>query len=116
MIFHFLVKFDCDTIEALLAAFWHRNPDRQSDTPVRVQLLSEKALRVDGEAHEIVSEQRQRDFSDQCQHEEPAQPRAARSLARAASLLQQLASTLRPLTAESEEPELATEGLGLLFN
>ena len=43
-----------------------------------------------------------------------AERRAA--LAKALAQLQQLATSLRPLTATSEEGELAIEGLGLLFN
>ena len=38
------------------------------------------------------------------------------ALERAAGLLQQLTATLKPLTAVSEDPELATEGLQLLFD
>jgi hypothetical protein len=38
------------------------------------------------------------------------------ALAKATALLQQFGVALRPLVAESEEPELATEGLGLWFN
>lgn len=37
------------------------------------------------------------------------------ALAKASELLRQLRSCLRPLAAESEEPEHVTEGLGLLF-
>src|SRR5262245_2405395 len=36
-------------------------------------------------------------------------------LARISELLSQLAAALKPLTADSEAPGLATEGLGLLF-
>lgn len=38
------------------------------------------------------------------------------ALERASARLEQLATTLRPLMAESAQPGLATEGLGLLFN
>jgi hypothetical protein len=107
------------TVEATLCDAGCFGPVRRSGVPVKVRLISERVLAVDDEPRPVIwcrggdgvvtflIEAGRKAFANRAR-------RAA--LEKAHAQLQQLASSLRPLTAESEEPENATEGLGLLFN
>src|SRR5215813_7131112 len=109
------------TIDAILCgpdATGH--PDRRSDVPVKA-MISERSLRIDDEPRprSIISCRGENGVTTylvggSTQAVRNAERRAA--LAKALAQLKQLAASLRPLTATSEEGELAVEGLGLLFN
>jgi hypothetical protein len=109
-----------DTVEAILcdlnaAGF----PDRQTDVPVRVRLVSEQVLSVDDEPRGIIWGEGGNGTATFLVN---GSTRGLRNrerriaLARASGLLQQLTSALRPLAAESAEPELVAETLRLLFD
>jgi hypothetical protein len=95
-------------------------PDRASAVPVKAT-ISEKAIRIDDEPRPraIISAVGKNGISTilisgttgALQNRER---RAA--LARASSLLQQLASCVTPLKSDSDEPGLLVEALGLLFD
>ena len=93
-------------------------PDRRSDTPVSVRLVSEKTLTVDGEPRGIISAVGINGSTTFLINGSKGllnrERRAA--LAQASSLLQQCASTLKPLQAGSKASGLATEALGMLFD
>jgi hypothetical protein len=105
-----------ETIDAVICdlnAIGH--PDRPSATPIRVQLLSERTLCVDGEPRGIISDVGENGVSTflidgSSKRTRNGERRVA--LAQASAHLAQLAAYLRPLIASSEEPELATEALG----
>jgi hypothetical protein len=87
-------------------------PDRRTAVPVRVRLVSEQVLSVDDERREIVSSVGQNGtttflINGSIKSIRNRERRVA--LARASGLLQQLTSSLMPLTAESAEPELVAE-------
>jgi hypothetical protein len=93
-------------------------PDRRTDVPVQVRLVSEQTLCVDGEPRRIIRGEGKNgtttylvEGSSKAVHNR--ERRAA--LARASELLKQLTSSLMPLTAESE-PEVVAENLQLLFD
>jgi hypothetical protein len=92
-------------------------PDRRTDTPVRIRLDGEQTLYVDDQPHRIVS-RTGRDGSVIYLIEGTSKSlrnREARAaLARASTLVQQLAAELKPLAAGSEAPEPVTEALGVL--
>ena len=109
-----------ETIEATLcdpnsvAGF----PDRRTDVPVQVRLVSEQTLCVDGESRRIIwSEGGNGTTTFLVDGSKSIRNRVRRAaLARASELLRQLTSSLMPLTAESAEPELVAESLQLLFD
>lgn len=95
-------------------------PDRQSDVPVK-PLISDNTIKIDDEprSRRILFSTGQNgkttflvDGSASSIHNRERRL----GLHKALSQLTQLAATLRPLITTSEEPELASEGLGLLFN
>src|SRR5262245_35007922 len=93
-------------------------PDRTSDTPVRIKIVSEKTLIVDGAPHQIISTvgiNGRTTFLINGSSKGLRNRERRIGLAKASSLLQQLAASLKPIQAESGEPGLATEGLALLF-
>jgi len=94
--------------------------DERSAVPVKAT-ISERTLRIDDEPRprSIISCRGENGVTTylvggSTQAVRNAERRAA--LAKALAQLKQLAASLRPLTATSEEGELAVEGLGLLFN
>ena len=94
-------------------------PDRWRDVPVRVRFVSERVLCVDDERRAIIwsvggSGTTTFLVDGSTRGLRNRERRAA--LARASELLRQLTSTLMPLAAESEEPELVAENLQLLFD
>jgi hypothetical protein len=108
-----------ETVEAILcdlnaAGF----PDRQTDVPVRVRLVSEQVLCVDDEPRRVIwSVGGNGAVTFLVDGGKAVRNRVRRvALARASGLLQQLTSSLKPLAAESEEPELVAETLQLLFD
>jgi hypothetical protein len=94
------------------------SPDRGTDVPVRVRRTSERVLCVDDEPCRIiwgVGENGAVTFLvDGGKGVRNRERRVA--LAQASELLRQLTSILRPLAAESEEPELVVETLQRLFD
>src|SRR5262249_554539 len=108
-----------ETIEAMLcdpgvAGF----PDRRTDVPVRVRLVSEQVLAVDDELRRVIwREGRNGAITFLVDGGKGVRNRERRVvLARASGLLQQLTSSLMPLAAESEEPEVVAETLQQLFD
>ena len=96
-------------------------PDRRSDTPVRVRLprSGERLLYVDDQPRAIISCIGKNGTTTYLVNGRSTSVRNRErraALARVSSLLHQLATCLQPLRQESEEPGLATEGLGCLFN
>jgi hypothetical protein len=92
-------------------------PDRKTGVPVQARLVSEQTLSVDGELHRIISSLGENGvttflINGSTKGLRNYERRVA--LARASGFLQQLTSTLMPLTAESEEPEYIAESLQLL--
>src|SRR5262249_17807655 len=92
--------------------------DERSAVPVKAT-ISERTLRIDDEPRprSIISCTGVNGIhiSSTAARNRSPMPRAALRWLRPAQL-QQLTRTLRPLQAQSEQPELAFEGLGLLFN
>src|SRR5215831_1277658 len=94
--------------------------DQRTVVPVKA-MISEKAIRIDDEPRPrvIISA---RTENGATRYLVAGSTKAVRNAARRAALakalaqLQLLATSLRPLQATSEEPDLAIEGLGLLFN
>jgi hypothetical protein len=109
-----------ETIEARLcdpsvAGF----PDRRTDVPVRVRRTSEHTLCVDGENRRIISCVGKNGTTTYLVNGSSKAVRGRErraALAQASELLRQLTSTLMPLTAESEEPQVVAENLQLLFD
>jgi hypothetical protein len=94
-------------------------PDRKSDTPVRVRVASERLLYVDDQPRAFISSIGQNGTTTYLVNGRSTSVRNRErraALARVSSLLHQLATCLQPLRQESDEPGLATEGLGCLFN
>jgi hypothetical protein len=94
-------------------------PDRKTATPVRVRLLDERTLSVDGEICGIISNVGENGVStilvnSSTRSMRDRERRAA--LAKASTLLQQLTSCLEPLATVSDDPALAMEALGMLFD
>src|SRR5215831_9347134 len=81
-------------------------PDRGTDVPIRLQLISDRMLSVDGEPRQIISAV---GINGSTTYLINGTTRGLRNrdrriaLARASALLQQLAATLKPLQAGSEE-------------
>jgi hypothetical protein len=109
-----------ETVEAILcdlnaAGF----PDRQTDVPVRVRLVSEQVLSVDDEPRGIIWGEGGNGTATFLVN---GSTRGLRNrerrvaLARASELLKQLTSSLMPLAAESAEPKLVAETLQQLFD
>ena len=83
-------------------------PDRRRDVPVRVRLVSERVLCVDDERRAIIWSEGENGVvtvlvDGGTQGVRNRERRVV--LARALGLLQQLTSCLKPLAAESAEPE-----------
>src|SRR5215469_14791586 len=94
-------------------------PDRRTDVPVRVRLVSEQVLSVDDEPRRIISSEGRNGavtFLVDGSSKGLRNRERRVALARASGFLQQLTSTLMPLAAESAEPELVAESLQLLFD
>jgi hypothetical protein len=95
------------------------DPDRKSATPVRVRLLDERTLSLNGEVCGIISNVGENGVStflvnSSTRSIRDRERRAA--LAKASTLLQRLTSCLRPLATVSEDPTLAMEALTMLFD
>jgi hypothetical protein len=109
-----------DTVEATLCDIGVLGfPDRRTNVPVRVRLVSGEVLCVDDELRRIISSEGGSGVTTFLVHgsSKSLRNRERRvALARASGLLQQLTATLMPLTAESEEPELVAETLQRLFD
>ncbi|HMF28089.1 MAG TPA: hypothetical protein VKE42_04915 [Candidatus Cybelea sp.] len=94
-------------------------PDRRTDVPVRVRLVSERVLAVDDDPRGIIWSE---GGSGTTTFLVDGSTRGLRNrerraaLARASELLRQLTSTLMPLAVESEEPGFVAENLQLLFD
>jgi hypothetical protein len=94
------------------------SPDKSSGTPVKAT-ISERSITIDSEPRprSIIStvgvNGKTTYLLDGSTRQLRNRERRA-ALVRASALLNQLRDALRPLTAASEEPELASEGLGLL--
>jgi hypothetical protein len=95
-------------------------PDRRTGVPVKAT-ISEKALTIDDEPcpRSIISCAGKNgtttylvDGSSQAVRNRERRA----TLAKASTLLQQLTYCLEPLAAESDDPALAMEGLGMLFD
>ena len=96
------------------------HPDRRRDVPVKATILK-NGIQLDDEprVRSVISAVKQNGVTTYCVEGSTKQliQRERRiALNMLAEQLRQFAEALRPLTALSEEPELATEGLGLLFN
>jgi len=93
-------------------------PDRGTDVPVRVRRISEKTLCVDDEPRRVIwSVGENGAVTFLVDGGKGVRNRERRVvLARASGLLQQLTSSLMPLAAESEEPEVVAETLQQLFD
>src|SRR5215831_14139471 len=92
-------------------------PDRRTGVPVRVRLVSEQTLSVDGDPRGIIScvgENGTTTFLVNGSTRSLRNRERRAALARASGLLQQLTTSLMALQAESEEPELVVETLQLL--
>jgi hypothetical protein len=94
-------------------------PDRRTNVPVRIKLVSEHILCVDGEPRRVVWSMGGNGTTTYLLE---GSSKAVRNrdrrvaLAHASELLRQLTSTLMPLATESEEPEAVAENLQLLFD
>jgi len=85
------------------------HPDRRSDVPVKATILK-NGIQLDDEPRVVTT------YCVEGSTKQLIQRERRIALNMLAEQLRQFAEALRPLTALSEEPELATEGLGLLFN
>ena len=95
-------------------------PDPRDAVPVRA-MISERSIRIDDEPRQraIISCTRMNGTTTYLVDGSTAAVRNRErraALSKALAQLQQLAASLRPLQAESEDPALVTEGLGLLYN
>jgi hypothetical protein len=104
-----------ETVEATLCAPGVLGfPDRRTDVPVRVRLVSEQVLSVDDEPRGIIWGEGGNGTATFLVNgsTKGLRNRERRvALARASELLKQLTSSLMPLAAESAEPELVAETL-----
>jgi len=94
-------------------------PDRRTNVPIRIKLVSERMLCVDGEPRRIIWGEGGNGTTTYLVEgsSKAVRNRERRAaLARASELLRQLTSSLMPLAAESEERELVAETLQLLFD
>jgi len=93
-------------------------PDRRTDVPVRVRLVSEQVLSVDDDLRAIIwSVGENGAVTFLVDGGKAVRNRERRvALARASELLRQLTSSLMPLAAESAEPGFVAENLQLLFD
>ena len=114
----------CKAGKTVSAQLWAAGPsgcpNERTAVPVRAT-ISEKAIRIDDEPRPrtILSARSENGTTTYLVNGSTAAVRNAErraALAKALAQLQQLTRALRPLQAQSAEPELAFEGLGLLFN
>lgn len=92
-------------------------PNHKTDVPVRVRLVNEHVLSVDGEPREIVScvgGNGRTTYLVNASSRAIRNAERRRALAKATTLLHQLRDRLLLLKDESDDPEFVVEGFGLL--